>query len=96
MKNVYIFQVISEISSFVGPEDSKRQTDQCPNVNSTETTAKMMTDIMYLRMAVMTTCDTIIGTGRYDLVVFNFAVGSAFFSEPRLQESSATTTTIVV
>lgn len=96
MKNVYIFQVVSEVSPFVGTEDSKRQADQCPDVNGTIGATKMMTDIVYLCMTVVATCDAIICTGFDNLVEFNFAVGSAFFSEPRLQEPSAATAAIVV
>ena len=82
MKNVYIFQVVSEIRSFIGAKDPKRQTDQRPDVNGTVATTKMMADIVNLGMAVVATCDTIISSGFYNLVEFNFAVGSAFFGEP--------------
>jgi hypothetical protein len=56
----------------------------------------MVTDIMYLRMAVVAPGNAIIRTGGDNLVEFDFAVGSAFFGETRLQKTTATATTVVV
>jgi hypothetical protein len=96
VKNVYIFQVISKVGSFIGAKDSKRQTDQCPDVNSTVTSAKMMTYIVHLGMAVVTSRNTIIRTGCHYLVEFNFAIGSAFLGIARLQKSTAAATTVII
>ena len=81
MKNVDIFQVVSEIGSFIGTKDAKRQTDQCPDVNGTVMSTKMMADIVDLGMAVVTAGDTIIRTGCHNLIKFNFPIGAAFFGE---------------
>lgn len=81
MKNVDIFQVVSEIGSFIGTKDSKRQTDQCPDVNRTVMSAKMMSDIVHLGMAVVTAGDAIIRAGSHNLIKFNFPIGAAFIGE---------------
>lgn len=96
MKNVDIFQIVSEIGSFIGTKDSKRQADQCPDMNSTVMSSEMMTDIVDLGMAVVTAGDAIISTRCHNLVKFNFSVGTAFFGEAGLQEPAATTTTIII
>lgn len=81
MKNVYILQVVAQISPLIGSEDSERQTDERPNMNGAERSAEMMTDIVHLGMAVVAAGDTIVGTGGYDLIKFDLAVGPAFFSK---------------
>ena len=81
MKNVDIFQVVSEIGSFIGTKDSKRQTDQCPDVHGAVMSTKMMTEVVDLGMAVVTAGDTVIRAGSHNLVKFNFPVGAAFFGE---------------
>ncbi|KJR97895.1 MAG: hypothetical protein VR65_23060 [Desulfobulbaceae bacterium BRH_c16a] len=96
MKNVYILQVVAQISPLVGAEDPKRQTDECPYMNGAERSAEMMTDIMHLGMAVMAAGNAVIGAGGHDLVEFDLAVVPAGFSETGLQEAAATTATVVV
>ena len=39
----------------------------------------MMRQIMDLSMTVMTSSNTVVCTGGYNLVIFNFAIGSAGF-----------------
>jgi hypothetical protein len=56
----------------------------------------MMTYIVHLGMAVVTSRNTIIRAGCHYLVEFNFAVGSAFVGITRLQKSTATTTTVII
>lgn len=80
MKNIYILQVVSEVGSFIWAKNSKRQTDESPDVYCTVARTIMMAEIVYLGMAVMTAGYAIIRTGFHDLVKFNFAIGTAFFS----------------
>ena len=96
MKNVDIFQVVSEIGSFVGTKNSKRQANQCPDVHGAVVSTVMMTEIMDLGMAVVTAGDTVISTGGHNLVEFNLTVGAAFVSVAGLQESATTTATIII
>ncbi len=81
MKNVHIFQVVSKVRSFVGTKYSKREADQRPDMHGTVAGAVVMTEIMYLGMAVVATGNAIICAGFYDLVIFNLAVSAPFFSE---------------
>lgn len=56
----------------------------------------MMTHIMDLGMAVMTSRNTIISPGFYYLLVFDLAVLTALFGKARLEETATTATTEVV
>ena len=96
MKNVYILQVVAQISPLVGSEDSKRQTDERPDMNGAERSAEMMTDIMHLGMAVMAAGNAVIGAGGHDLVEFDLAVFPAGFGITRLQEAATTAATVVI
>ncbi len=51
---------------------------------------------MDLGMAVMATCNTVIGAGGDDLVKFDLAIGSTLFGKSRLQETTAATTAVIV
>ena len=59
-------------------------------------TAIMMANVMNLSMAVVAACDTVISTCFYDLVKFEFTIGTALFLESRLQKTAAAAATIVV
>lgn len=96
MKNVYIFQVVSEIRSFVWPKDSKRQTDQRPDMNGAEAGAMVMAKVVNLSMTVVAAGNAIIRAGFHNLVVFDLAVCPAFFSETRLQEATAAAAAVIV
>jgi hypothetical protein len=56
----------------------------------------MVANIMNLSMAVVTTCYTVVSTGFYYLVKFEFAIGATFFLESRLKKTATTTTTVVI
>jgi hypothetical protein len=96
MKNVYILQIVAQISPLVGSEDAKRQTDKRPDMNCAERAAEMMTDVMHLGMAVVATGNAVIGTGGHDLVEFDLAVFPAGFCITGLQEAAAAAATVVV
>ncbi len=57
---------------------------------------KMVSDIVYLGMAVMAAGYTVISTCTYYLVELDFTVGSALFSVTRLEKTTTTTTTIII
>ena len=57
---------------------------------------EMVTDVVYLGMAVMAAGYTVISACTYYLIELNFTVGPAFFRVTRLEKTTTTTTTIVV
>ncbi len=81
MKNVYIFQVVAKICSFVGAKDTKRQTDQRPDMHRAKTRPMVMAKIVYLGMTVVAAGNAIIRAGFQNLVQLDFAVSAAFFGE---------------
>lgn len=96
MKNVYIFQVVSEICSFIRAKDSKRQADQRPDMNRTVSGTMMVTEVVHLGMAVVTAGNAIVRAGFHDLIVFKLSISPAFVSIARLQESTAAAAAIIV
>ena len=96
MKNVYIFQVVSEICSLIRAKDSKRQADQRPYMYSTEGGTMMVTEVVHLGMAVMAAGNAIVCAGFYDLIVFKLSISPAFFGIARLQESTTAAAAIIV
>jgi hypothetical protein len=96
MKNVYIFQIVSQVGSLVGTENAERETDQRPDMYGIVGAAEMMTDIVHLGMTVVAAGYTVIGTGGHDLVEFDLAVLAAFLGVSRLQESPAAAAAVIV
>ncbi len=96
MKYVNLFKIIAQIGPLIGSENSQRQTNQRPDMDSLIRSMKMMADIMYLGMTVVTAGYAIIGAGGNNLVKFQFAVGPAFFRISCLKKAAATAATIIV
>lgn len=96
MKNVYLFQIVSQIGPLVGAKYTQREADQGPDMDSAVFAAEMMADIMYLGMTVVTAGNAVIGPGLDDLVELDLAVGPPLLGIARLQEAAATATAVVV
>lgn len=96
MKNVYLFQIVSQVGPLVGTEDAKRETDQRPDMHCVVGAAKMMSDIVHLGMTVVAAGYTVIGPGGHDLVELDPAVLAAFLGVSRLQESPAAAAAVIV
>jgi len=96
VKYIDILKVVAEISTLIGTKNAKGQTNQCPDVNRIIFAAKMVRDIMYLRMTIMAAGNAVIGPCRYDLVEFNLTIRLPCFGETRLEETSTTAATVVV
>ncbi len=80
MENVNILQVVTKVSPFVRAKNPQREADERPQMNGTVFAAKMMTDIMDLRMTVVTTSYAVVGSCLNYLVKFLFAIRSTFLS----------------
>jgi hypothetical protein len=91
-----LFEVFLQVLAFVGPEDTKGQADEGPQVNHTVIGAVMFAQFMDLGMAVVAGGDTIIRLGCLDLPVLDLPVLESFFLEPGLQEAATAAAAEVV
>jgi len=96
MKDQDLFEIIPQVFSFIGTQYPERQADQCPQVNYRISATVMLTQFMYLGMAVVTGRNTIVGTGRLDLLVFEFSILKALFLKAGLEKSPTPSAAIVV
>ncbi len=96
MKDIDILEIIPKIRTFIRPQNSQGQTDKRPKMNSAIGSAKMMSDVMNLGVAIVTTGNTIISACGYYLVKLELAVGPALFSIARLEKAAAAAATVVV
>ena len=96
MEDQDIFEVVTQVFTFVRSQYPHRKTNQCPHVDHRVIAAVMFAQFVNLGMAVVATGNAVIGTGGLDLVVFEFAILEAFFLEARLQESAAAAAAIVI
>ena len=70
MENIYIFQIISQICSFIGAENPQRQRQNSPEMDNLIIAAEMMRELMYLGMAVVAAGNTVLRTAILDLLIF--------------------------
>jgi hypothetical protein len=96
MKNVYLFEIVSQISPLVRTEDPQGKTDQCPDMDGLVGAAEVVPYIMHLSMAVVAAGDTVIGPGGDDLIELDLAVSPPFFGETGLQEAAAAAAAVIV
>ena len=96
VKHINILEIVTQICPFVRSENSKGQTDQCPDMYCIVFPAVMMSDVMNLRVTVVTACNAIISTGLHNLIEFDFAICLSGFGEAGLQKTSTAAATIVV
>ena len=96
MKNIDIFQILTEILALIRSEYTQRKTDEGPEMNRVIGPSKMVTDVVNLRMTVMTAGYTIICAGLHYLIKFEFAVVPSFLLKPGLEKTAAAATAIIV
>ena len=96
MKNLYILEIISQIFAFVRSEYSQREADERPHMNDGVIAPEVLTQLMDLGVAIVTTGDTIIGTGGFNLFIFNFSELQTFFLETGLEKTTAAAAAIIV
>lgn len=84
MKNIHVFQILSEVFAFIRTEDSHRQADQCPQVNRLPGMVANFRQIMNLGMAIVAWGDTVVRTGLENLFGFEFAIFPSRFRETGL------------
>ena len=96
MKYIHLFEIITQVFTFIGPQYSETQADECPEVNYRISAAVMLAQFMNLGMAVMTGGNAVIGTSGLDLLVFDAAIFEALFLEAGLQKTAAAAAAEVV
>ena len=96
MEDVDLFEVVSQVLSFVGAQNTQREADQGPQMNHVVVAAVVFGQLVDLGVAVVTAGDTIGGAGGLDLIVLLLAVGQAFVLESGLEEAAAAATAEVV
>ncbi len=89
MKYIHFFEVITQVFPFIGPQDTETQANECPEVNDRISAAVMLAQFMNLGMAVMTGGNAVIGTGGFDLLVFDATVFQSLLFETGLQKAAA-------
>ncbi len=96
MEYIDFLQVVSQIFPFVRPQNPQRKADERPEVNYRIITAVMLTELMNLSVAVMTSSNAVVRAGRLDLLIFQFSILQTLFLESGLQKTAATAATVVV
>jgi hypothetical protein len=96
VKDIHLFELVSQILSLVGPQNSQGKTDQGPQVYNGVVAAVMLTQFVDLRMAVVATGNAVICSGGLDLIVLQLPIGQALFLETGLEKAATATATIVV
>ena len=96
MEYIHVFEIITQVFTFIGSQDAETQANECPEVNYRIPAAVMLAQFMNLGMAVMTGRNAVIGPGGLDLLVFDAAIFQALFLETGLQETSAAAAAEVV
>jgi hypothetical protein len=96
MKNQNVLEIFSQVGPLIGTQNTKRKTDEGPQVNHRIIPAVMLTEFMYLGVAVVTAGDTVIRAGYLNLVILLLAELQALFLESGLQEAAAAAATIIV
>jgi hypothetical protein len=96
MKDQDVLEIIPQILAFVWSENPQRKANQGPQVYNGVIAAVVFTQFVNLGMTVVTTRNTVVGTGGLDLIVFQFAIGQALFLEARLEKTTATAATVII
>ncbi len=96
MKDIDLFQVITQVLPLVGTEDPQREANQGPQVHHRVSTPVMFAEFVNLGVTVVTTRNAVVGAGGLDLSIFESAVFKALLLIPGLQETAAAAATKIV
>jgi hypothetical protein len=96
MKHRDILEIVPQIFTFIGSENTERQANQCPEMHDMIVTFVVLAEFMYLGMAVMTGRYTVCRAGGFDLIVFQFAVSQALFLVSRLEKTTTAATAVII
>jgi glyoxylase-like metal-dependent hydrolase (beta-lactamase superfamily II) len=96
VKDVHFLQVITQVFPFIGAQYAQGEANQGPQVNHRIATAVMFAEFVNLCVAIVAARNAVVGTGGFDLLVFEHAVLEALFFESGLEKSAAAAATEVV
>ena len=96
MKDQNVLEIITQIFPFVGSENTQRQADQGPQVHDRIVAAIMFTQFMNLCMTVVASCNAVIGTGSFDLLIFQPTVSQTLLLVTGLEKTATTATAVIV
>jgi hypothetical protein len=89
VKEIDLFEILTQIGPFVGAQNPQREANHCPQVHHRVTAAVMLAEFMNLGVAVVATGNAIVGARLFDLLIFDPAVFKALLFESGLEETAA-------
>ena len=96
MEHIHIFEVIPQISSFIGAENAQRQAEQGPQVDGLPWMVADFAQIMNLGMAVVTRGNAVVGTGGQDLVGLQCCRIFGVLPDSRIGEATAAAAAVII
>jgi len=96
MEHIHLFEVISQVFAFIGPQNAKGQAQQGPQMHGFPGMLVHIRHVMDLGMAVVAWGDAVIRLGGQNLVGLGLAVGPALLLESRLEIPAAAAAAEVV
>jgi hypothetical protein len=96
MKNPNVFQVVIQISAFIGSQNSEGKTQQGPQMNHSVMAFIMFGHVMDLGVAVVASRNAVISPGSLDLLVFQPSVLTAFIRISGLEKTTPAAAAIIV
>lgn len=96
MEDIHILEIVAKIGALVGTKDTQGEAEQGPEMDSVPGVIVNITQVMDLRMAVMTWGNTVIRLSVEDLVNLQLTIQATLFRKTGLEESTTTAATEVV
>jgi hypothetical protein len=89
-------QILSQVGAFIRSQNAQGQGDDGPQVHGMITALEVFGEIMQLGVTIMTRRNNVLRTSSQDLVVFAPAIGLAGCLISGLEETSATSATVII
>ena len=96
MKNIHFLEIVAQVFSFIGSQDTQGQIEKRPQMNRFPCMFIDLGHVMHLCMAVVARGNAVGGFSRQDLVGLGLAVSSPLFLETGLQVPAAAAAAEVV
>jgi len=96
VENQNILEVFAQVNPLIGAQYPHGKADKGPHVNDGIIAAVMLTELMYLGVAIMAAGDTVIRAGRLYLIVLQLTEFQTLFLHTGLEETAAPAAAIVV
>jgi phosphoribosyl 1,2-cyclic phosphodiesterase len=96
MKYIHLFEVLTQIFSFIGTQNTQGKVQQCPQMQCFPCVVIDFGHVMHLGVAVMAGCDAVCRTRCQNLVGLGLAVCPSLLLESGLQVTAAAAAAEVV